>query len=210
MKSITYTITVCNEEKEINTLLFNLLENKREVDDIRVLLDIGKAPDTLYNYLRLLEDTGSIELLVDTFGLDFSEWKNKLNTGCKGDWIVNLDADENLTPTLIKYLPVIAEQCEAKDLDCVVFSRLNTVEGITAEDIKKWGWHQTEEGYINFPDYQYRMYRNIPEIKWKGKVHERIQGFKNFTVLPHNPELCIIHTKSIQKQREQNNFYNIL
>ena len=34
-----------------------------------------------------------------------------------------------------------------------------------------------------FPDYQTRAYRNHADIKWEGKVHERIVGYKNMAFL---------------------------
>jgi hypothetical protein len=63
---------------------------------------------------------------------------------------------------------------------------------------------------INWCDYQTRLYRNTPEIKWKNPVHEVITGHKQFTLLPETDELSLIHHKTIEKQRKQNNFYNTL
>jgi hypothetical protein len=55
----------------------------------------------------------------------------------------------------------------------ILVPRINTVKGITIEDITKWKWNVDNDGHINWPDYQFRICRNIPEIKWEGKVHER-------------------------------------
>lgn len=63
---------------------------------------------------------------------------------------------------------------------------------------------------INKWDYQSRIYRNSPDIKWKNKVHEVIEGHKQFTFLPAVDELALIHPKTIEKQEIQNNFYNTL
>ena len=61
---------------------------------------------------------------------------------------------------------------------------------------------------INWCDYQTRIVKNSHSIKWKNTVHEVIEGYKQFTVLPAADELALIHHKSIEKQEKQNNFYN--
>jgi len=63
---------------------------------------------------------------------------------------------------------------------------------------------------INKWDYQSRIYKNSPEIKWIGKVHEVISGHKTIANLPSGDEWCLMHKKSIQKQEKQNNFYSTL
>ena len=50
---ISYAITVCNEEEEIELLLETLRRLKRPEDDINILLDKPKAPHTLVDLLHL-------------------------------------------------------------------------------------------------------------------------------------------------------------
>ena len=52
---ISYAITVCNELTEIGRLLDLLLSNKREQDEIVVLIDTTKASDELVSLLRHYE-----------------------------------------------------------------------------------------------------------------------------------------------------------
>jgi hypothetical protein len=63
---------------------------------------------------------------------------------------------------------------------------------------------------VNYPDYQTRIYRNNSEVKWRNKVHEVIEGYKRFTVLPAVDELALIHPKTIERQEKQNAYYNTL
>lgn len=63
---------------------------------------------------------------------------------------------------------------------------------------------------INWSDYQTRIYRNSPNIRWKNVVHEVIEGYKQYTFLPAVDELSLIHHKTIEKQRKQNSFYDTL
>jgi hypothetical protein len=61
---------------------------------------------------------------------------------------------------------------------------------------------------INWPDKQWRLYKNTPEIKWDGKVHERLVGFNKYTSLPETVEFALFHHKTIDRQEKQNEFYN--
>ena len=54
------------------------------------------------------------------------------------------------------------------------------------------------------------MYKNLPEIKWKNKVHERLEGYKQFAYLPMEEEWAIYHPKTIERQKKQNNYYETL
>ena len=80
----------------------------------------------------------------------------------------------------------------------------------TQKHINKWGWRVNENNWINFPDYQWRVYKNNSKIKWINKVHEKLIGYKTISHLPQSQEWCLIHDKTIEKQEKQNNFYDTL
>jgi len=64
---------------------------------------------------------------------------------------------------------------------------------------------------INYPDYQWRLYKNIDTIKWVNKVHERLVGFDIYTHLPSETvEYAMSHDKHISRQEKQNSFYNTI
>jgi hypothetical protein len=89
--------------------------------------------------------------------------------------------------------------------------RENYVTGLTLEHIQKWGWRVDIQNRVNYPDYQGRIYKNSPDrIKWQNKVHEVLTGYKQYATLPEVPALSINHTKTIEKQEKQNNYYNTL
>jgi hypothetical protein len=52
-----------------------------------------------------------------------------------------------------------------------------------------------------------RIYRNKESISWKNKVHEKIDGYEKYSFLPEDKDYCLFHNKTIQKQEQQNNFY---
>lgn len=61
-----------------------------------------------------------------------------------------------------------------------------------------------------FPDYQTRLYKNSENIKWEGKVHERIVGHKTQAPFPAEEEWALRHIKEINRQREQNKLYETI
>ena len=124
---------------------------------------------------------------------------------CSGDFIFHLDSDEIPNEILIQHLPQILE---INDVDLIWIPRVNTVEGMKEEHIQKWGWRVSEKGWVNYPDYQARVFRNREDIKWTRPLHELITGCKTYAHLPPHEELSLYHPKTIQKQEQQNMFYN--
>ncbi len=205
---LSYAITACNEVEETIRLVSQLLNYKEENSEIVVLLDTPKAPIELVEYLELQANADYITLIESEFNNDFAQWKNLLNSQCKGEWIFQLDADEYLENDLIHNLEDILDNNLDKDL--ILVPRINTVEGLTQTHIQKWGWNVNEKGWVNFPDAQTRIYKNSDKIGWSGKVHERINGFESYTNFPFEEIYCIKHPKTIERQERQNNYYNTL
>jgi glycosyltransferase involved in cell wall biosynthesis len=206
---ISYAITVCNELEEVERLLNLLLENKREQDEIVVLVDAPKADDYLLITLQGYETQfSSICVIEDDFNNHFADWKNKLTSHCTGDFIFQIDADEYPHPYFIKDLPSILEN--NPDVDLYLVPRVNTVEGLTQDHIQQWGWRVDSNKWVNWPDWQHRIYKNDGSIKWQNKVHEVLVGQKHFTYLPTSEEYALFHPKTIKKQEKQNNYYESL
>jgi glycosyltransferase involved in cell wall biosynthesis len=205
---LSYAITACNEHEEIIRLVTQLLNYKEENSEIVVLLDTPKSSPEMIEYLELQANADKITLIEAMFEGEFADWKNFLNSYCKGEWIFQLDADEYLEPDLIVNLEELLSANEDKDL--IVVPRINTVEGLTDEHIQKWGWNVNDKGWVNFPDVQTRIYKNKETIGWQGKVHERIVGFESYTAFPLDEVYCIKHPKTIQRQERQNDYYDTL
>ena len=204
---ISYAITVCNELKEINRLLKHLLEFKRKEDEIVVLLDKPKASKQLELLLEGYAHSKKIVLAIDYFEGHFANWKNNLTSHCTGDYIFQIDADEIPHEALIEYLPQVLD---TNPVDVVFVPRVNTVEGITDHHIFKWGWRVNEKGWVNFPDYQLRIYKRTPEVEWKNKVHETITGYTTFSNFPAEEYWSLYHPKDIKRQEKQNEFYSTI
>ena len=207
---ISYAITVCNELEEIIRLLDLLLKNKQKQDEIVVLIDTVKANEQLTSTLRHYEMHNMDHMVVwpGEFEGHFANWKNKLTSYCSGDYIFQIDADEMVSETLIQNLPDILKYNLNNEVYLV--ARINTVDGLTDEHINKWKWNVNENNWINFPDYQWRIYKNDSKIVWINKVHECLSGFNTYANLPPSLEYCLLHHKTIEKQEKQNNYYSTL
>ena len=200
MPSISYAITACNEHVELERLLNQLSSSIRDEDEIIVQMDTTATDEVAavvnkYNLIKYYYSLNS----------DFATFKNNLSSLCTKDYIFQIDADEYPHPELIPLLPSILEAND--DTDVFLVPRINTVEGLTEQHIKQWGWNVDHHNRVNFPDYQWRVWRNVPTIKWINKVHERLDGFGLYTNFPPLEEMCLYHPKDIKRQEKQNAFY---
>lgn len=204
---ISYAITVCNEKLEVKRLVDFLLANKRQQDEIVVLYDQKNGDEEVINMLTKLNKLPNFQVWRGFFENHFADWKNKLTEYCKGDYIFQIDADEIPSKFLVDNLPNILENNSA---DLYLVPRVNTVEGLTEEHIQKWRWNVNEKGWVNWPDYQLRIYRKDEKIKWQNKVHEVIVGSETHTEFPAQENFCLYHHKEIKRQEKQNEYYSTL
>jgi glycosyltransferase involved in cell wall biosynthesis len=213
---ISYAITVCNEFIEIQRLLPFLLEHKQPQDEIVIQMDLSVAdlnnmPEDkklVWAYIMKHNEQGHCRVIFNPLNGDFAAFKNHLTQQCTGDYIFQIDADEIPNENLIMVLPEVLE--ENPEVEVYLVPRVNTVEGLTEEHIQKWGWRLNDEKWVNWPDYQWRIWKNKPEITWVNKVHERLDGFKHYTAMPDVEYFALYHPKTIDKQEKQNQLYNSL
>jgi hypothetical protein len=210
MINITYAITVCNELEEITKLIDFLKDKIEKEDEILIQYDEDSASDAIKNYLKIISQLHNTNIKVIGFPLnnDFASYKNNLKTHANGIFIFQIDADEIPSEYLMENIHEFIEY--NKDVDLFFVPRINTVEGLTKEHIKKWKWNVNDAGWINFPDYQTRLYRRTSEIEWQGKVHERIIGYNTLSVLPSEEQYCLYHNKKIERQEKQNAYYDTI
>lgn len=203
---ISYAITVCNELKEI-TELTNFLQSRiEEEDEIIIQYDTNGVTKEVSDFLTIFGEINQQTKIVSfPLNKDFASFKNNLKKNCSGDYIFQIDADEIPTEYLMQNLKTILE---SNNVDIVFVPRVNTVNGLTEAHIQGWGWRVNEKGWVNFPDYQTRIYKNTDDVEWFGKVHERISGYNTFANFPAEEKFSLYHHKQIERQEKQNNFYN--
>jgi hypothetical protein len=205
---LSYAITVCNEFVEIQRLVNFLLEHKRPNDEVVVLYDQKNGNEEIATYLTKLNKLPNFQMWRGFFEGNFGDWKNKLSDYCRGEYIFQLDADELPHPNLIRTLPDILKHNPKNQVFLV--PRVNTVEGITEEHIQKWRWNIDKRGWVNFPDFQTRIWKKEGNVRWFGKVHERLVNFHTYTNLPAEEIYSLYHHKDISRQEKQNNLYKEL
>ena len=209
MASISYAITVHNELEELTKLLNFLQMRIREEDEIVIQYDEGGVTEDVMGYLRIINDLhDNVNVIGFPLNKDFASYKNNLKNHAKGIFIFQIDADELPNEYLITNMHDLLEA--NKDIDLFFVPRVNTVEGLTPEHIKKWRWNVNERGWVNWPDVQTRLYRRTSEIEWDGKVHERIKGYNTMTYLPLEEDFALYHPKDIERQEKQNELYETI
>jgi hypothetical protein len=210
MINVTYAITVCNELEEITKLVNFLHPRIKKEDEILVQYDSDSVTQEVKDYLTILSQLHTNQIKVIGFHLknDFASFKNNLKNHSNGIFIFQLDADEIPSEYLVESM---SEFLEAnKDVDLFFVPRINTVDGLTQQHIQKWRWKVDENGWVNFPDYQTRLYRRTSEIEWVGKVHERIIGYRTISPLPAEEDFSLYHHKQIDRQERQNAYYETI
>ena len=201
---ISYSILTHNETESLEKLLQSLITYKQPQDEIVVLDDYSDDAKTeaILDYYSSAE--GVIFEQRNLVG-DYGTQKNYLKSMCSGDYSFNLDADEMVSHWFMKDIHDILE---GNEVDLIYVPRINTVEGITEQHVRSWGWSINEKGWINYPDWQGRIFRNRPNIRWEKPVHEQLTGFQTYAHLPQEQKYSIVHQKTIERQELQNKKYS--
>ena len=204
---ISYSILTHNETDSLLKLI-DFLVSFRDKEDEIVILDDYSDNEKTKEILDIMVSMHELKFEQRHLLKDYAGQKNYLKNMCSGDYIINIDADELPHKQVIKNIKEILESNSTVDLYYV--PRINTVDGMTQDHINKWRWQVNERGWINFPDWQGRIWRNRPNIRWEKPVHEMLVGFKEYAFLPQEEEYCFYHPKTIEQQEKQNNFYSTI
>jgi glycosyltransferase involved in cell wall biosynthesis len=165
MTSISLCMIVKNEEKQLERCLTSV----RDVVDEIVIVDTGSDDKTLE-----IADSFNANIHHFKWNNDFSSARNFALSKCQSDWILYLDADEELNSNSVNELITIINGKLAA-VNCVVKS-------LTSNDAKF--------GVMKYP----RLFPNDPRIKFEGKVHEQIQtSLNNHKITLIDSTIEIIH-----------------
>ena len=195
---ITYSIQVCNESRELFSLLSFL---KKSIDwdggdEIDVVVDKDNKTDKVDLVLGYFKDD------INVYEREFDNFCNlgKYHTEvAKGDWIFYIDADEMPQYHLIDDIKRIINDSQA---DIVYIPRINIHPGSTKEWLKEMNFQENQVGFINWPDMQGRLYRKCDEITWSDELHTKLTGPDTLrtVALQPNASFALWHIKSMEKQ----------
>lgn len=203
MVKISYAICVCNEDRELNSLVNFLLKVKDEEDEINILVDSKNVTPEVREVLKSHGD--KIVVNEREFDGKFSDHRNYHATKCTGDYIFAIDADEMPQEALITNIKTF-------EGDIMYVPRINICPGYTADWITDYKFNLNEMGWVNWPDYQGRYYKNNGEIKWSNDLHEKLEGPNpdKVAMLEAKPLIALWHIKTVERQDRQRAYYESL
>ena len=205
--TISYTITVYQELQEITELLTAIKKYIQLDEEIVVVQTYRNQTEIKTELFQQIKNVIiSYANIYKTFHFQhkFAELKNYVNSLATKNYIINLDADEMITE---QTLHLWKSAIQSKKADLYYVPRINIVDSYTLEDMQKYRWNVNSNEWINWPDYQPRIFINDNTLKWAGDVHETVIVAQQAIALPANPSWAMIHHKDILKQREQNSLY---
>lgn len=146
---ISQCMIVKNESKNIEKALS---WGKKFMEE-QIVVDTGSTDGTP----ELAEKMGA-KVLFYPWRDDFALAKNYAIEQAKGDWIVFMDADEYPAPGDEIKIPLLLEQIQGRDFD-----------GVST------GWQQIDdEGRIVASGTQVRIFRNLPDLRYRRRIHEQL------------------------------------
>jgi len=180
-------ISLCMIAKNESDFIGNCLKSALPYVNQIIVVDTGSTDQTP----EIARNLGA-EVYFYNWNNDFSAARNHSLEKATGDWILFLDCDEEIDPNLGHHL---LEAVQSKDYDAYYLDVRNLLGGdheVTFQSI--------------------RLFRNLPQFRFKGKIHEQISdsifthsgsgriGRLNVTLLHHgyNPERVNIPSKIVR------------
>lgn len=152
--TISVYIITKNEEKNIRAALASV----SWADEI-IIVDSGSTDSTV----EIAKKAGAI--VFDEPFCGFVEQKNSAMNHCSCDWVLNLDADEEITPELEKSIrEAVKNQGASSDISIYTVPRKTWYMG---RWILHCGW---------YPEYRARLSKK-GKARWEGEmIHEKLEG----------------------------------
>ena len=168
---LSQCMIVKNEEKNIE----RALAWAKPVAYEQIVVDTGSTDKTVEIAEKLGAKVYHFEWIKD-----FSAAKNYAIEQASGNWIAFLDADEYFSPEDTSKLIIILENIEKDSKLCKSVMILNTP------------WVQLDDsGEATSIDEQGRIFRNIKEIRYVGKIHEKLSVTDDILLID---DISIMHT----------------
>lgn len=144
------TISVCMIVKNEENFMPGCLATVKELADEIIVVDTGSTDRTM----EIAREYGA-KIYEHPWQHDFSLHRNQSIDYATGDWILILDADEELDP---KEHEIIRSAIKRKDIDSISFVVYNKIQS----------------GRIGFLN-SHRLFRNHKGFKYSGIVHNQLE-----------------------------------
>ncbi len=153
-------ISVCLIVKDEEQFLDKCLKSVKEISDEIIVIDTGSKDKTVEISKKYTD-----KIYFHTWKDSFSEARNHYFKYATGDWIFQIDADEEL---IKDDMPVLLKAVKRADIDAIRVQLISTYKKGEAESR-----HSAE-----------RIFRNNGIIHYEGRIHERLTGFKRPMIYP--------------------------
>ena len=169
---ISQCMIVKNEEKNIE----KALSWAKGIVTEQIVVDTGSTDRTV----EIAESMGA-KVFHFRWINDFSAAKNYAIEQARGNWIAFLDADEYIPPEDAKKLLPLLKRLHAEPEMRAKWFALNFPMAHVDENGKPFAIHDQE-----------RLFRNLPSVRYIGRIHEQIDvPGEN---IAHVDEITVIHT----------------
>lgn len=188
MLDLTVVINTKNEAKNISRCLASLRKLSAEI----LVVDMMSTDETV----KLAKQAGAKVVKYEHDHGFADPARNFAFTKVETNWILVLDADEELTSDLVTF---IKARVESPTADVYYFARKNLFFG---QWVEHTGW---------WPDYNPRFFRKN-YLSWPGKVHGAPEVKGRIEYLPAKEDLAILHHnyESVEHFVEKLNRYTTL
>lgn len=188
MVTLTAVIITNNAERHLRKALNSLKDFADEI----IIVDGGSTDKTLK-----IAKKAKARIIKQKRG-SFSTWRNQGIKEARGEWVLYLDADEQVSPELKKEILNIIHHPPSSILHLMAFAipRKNIILG---REMRYGGW---------WPDYVKRLFNRKSLICWEGDLHEE-PIFKGEMGYLKNPLLHLKHDNLSDMVKKTNKWSEI-
>jgi len=189
MQTISSLTIVKDEQRWISHMIDFLGEYVKP--DEMVVVDGGSTDDTLQVIDFYIKRGFPIKLIENVMPDSFSEQRNLALDNCTGDWVLHIDADETYSKNIVGLVEKVRQGSYEECLG-IVFPTAHLIGDER---------HMNDSG----GDVHIRMFKNLPEIRFKGDVHEQLY-YNDQTLLGINirasGDVVLRHFSMLKSQEE--------
>ena len=196
---VSYSILSHNETSTLDNLLDVLVKNKDIKDEIVVIDDFSTNMETL-QILDKYRQNYDVKVHKRALNLDFAQQRNFAKKTCKGQYIFWIDSDEEPSLYVIKNIRNILKT----NSDGYMLPEIHLISDLP-KDMP--GVVVNKKGWVFWPDYHLRIFKNKTEVNWKNPVHEMLEGIVKIEKMPAEEHYAIIERKSYKKWENSHVFY---
>lgn len=157
-------ISLCLIARDEAAFIDSCLKHARSAVDEIVVLDTGSRDDTVARARRR-----GARVVCDTWRDDFADARNRALAAATGDWVLVLDADEQLALGSAKALRAFVRR---EDVDAGLIALHNAADADASHTDVLSGDRRR-----GAPTLLPRLFRRTPDLRWEGAIHETPQTF---------------------------------